>query len=233
MFEWLQRQIDSVPGKPDASSGPGAKELYDRALSARLSGIGKIALMTRCLTMYDPQKELLVTRATLHPLKESYGTELDPEGLKLRMLTVSVHNMKGENYVAKIADGLPVEIGRATSDHYVVVFPGASSGLASITSKGVTSTGVDSYRSNLHYLTMESRMRAKVAQDNAGNYACAFVVSFEAPYTIKFRQTISPTRNSPFEVNSNVFAMYGRLHQMTVFNRLTGQIYDQVPRLNL
>lgn len=229
VYEWVQTIITSTPGKPDQFSTTEDRQKYQSAITERMSVVGPIPIVGRCQTKYDGDRQSFEVKESLHSPKGLSVTNLDPESLNLRTLFLANDNVKKDTYTASNAYGASIEVSRRVSDQYAMIFPGGTNVLSEITTKG-GSTSVDVYRYNFYFLTLEAKMSPDVARENEKNIACVYVVTLDSPYTLRYLDKTTPTRTLPFESTTNGFALYGKLSQMIVINKVTGEVYDRAPR---
>lgn len=119
-----------------------------------------------------------------------------------------------------------------SSDDYVLAFPaGPTYEPTSALVPGNTTTSVRlPYRYTFNFLSLTAKLPPAEARESEKQIACMYVFSLESPYTFKFKERDTPTRDMPFERTANGYALFGRLDQVAVINRETGVIFDQAAR---
>lgn len=235
VFEWLDTQIKTVPGKVDQFSTREERQQYEAALTEKMKAIGPFAFVSNCQTKYDPDRQIFVIKAAAFAIKDIMLKEPNPEALKLRKLMVGRTNFKKDTYSSQNAYGATTEISRDVSDDYVIAYPsGAYSEPSSIVTSGGSVTSVSiPYRYNFIYYTTSLSMPPAEARDKDKEISCLAVVSIEPPYIFRFKERNAPTRDLPFDITSNGFAFYGKLDHLWIVNKATGEVYSKHSRAGL
>ncbi len=230
VYDWVQEQMNSLPGKPDQYATSEDKKKYAFALAERMKGIAPIPFIGRCQKKYDADRQAFEVQEVLFSIKDLTLASPNPESLKLRKLTVGRENVKRDGYTGNNAYGATTEVARSVSDEYVLAFPaGPTNEPSSILSQG-GSTGITIYRYSFNYLKLAAKMPPVEARENEKQIACIHVFSLDTPYIFKFMEQEFPTRSSPRDTTTNGFALFGKLDKMMVINRETGEVYDQAER---
>ncbi len=232
VYEWLNRYIAAIPGKPDQFSTADERGKYGVAMSERLKLVGQIPIIGKCQKKYDSYREAFEVKAGLFSMKNSYGmSEVQARAVNLKLLTVATKNIKRDTYTGQNAYGAETQISRTSSDVYALAFPlNQTPGSALVSGTARLTTMTMPYESDFYYLQFDVPMPSATARANAEDIACLYVFSIEPPYTIKFSQNTTATRDMPFEDNADFYALYGRLDQMAVINTATGDVYEQAAR---
>ena len=230
VFEWVEAQISAVSGKPDQYSTSEERRKYESALTERMKPIGAIPFIGECQKKYDADRQTFEVKTPLFSIKDMSLKAPNPEALNLRRLSISRENVKQDSYTAQNAYGAGIEVSRTSSDDYVLAFPaGSTSEPSSILVQGSTSA-VNLYRYTFHFLTFTVKMPPAEAREKDKQIACMYVFSLDAPYTFKFKERETPTRSLPFETINNGFALFGKLDQVAVINKVSGDLYEQSAR---
>lgn len=227
VFDWLETQIKSVPGQVDQFSTRDERQQYETALTEKMKKIGQFAFISNCLTKYDAECQIFEIKDAAFAIKDNLLKEPNPEALKLRKLTLGKANAKKDTYTGQNAYGATTEIIRDVSDDYVFAYPsGANFEPSSIIKPGSTLTSASiPYRYNFIYYLRSLPMSSAEAREKYKDISCLAVVSIEPPYVFRFKELDLPTRDFPFERISNGFAIYGKLDQLWVVNKVTGEVY--------
>lgn len=235
VFDWLEAQIKSVPGKPDQFSTSEERQQYEVALTERMKSLGQLAFVSNCQKKYDANRQAFEIKAPAFAIKDILLKEPNPEALKLRKFIVGRANAKKDTYTAQNAYGATTEVIRDVSDDYVLAYPaGSYSEPSSIAIPGssVTSTALP-YRYNFIFYSTSLAMQPAEAREKEKEISCLSVITLEAPYIFKFKEREAPTRDLPFDRTSNGFAFYGKLDHLWVVNKSTGEIYSKHARSGL
>lgn len=232
VYAWIEAQTISIPGKPDQYTTIEERQKYEIALTERMKTIRPIPIVGPCQKKYDPDRQSFEIKVLLSSIKDYSLKSPNPESLNLRRLTVAQANLQRDTYTAQNGYGATTEISRTLSDDYILAFPaGASNEPASVLISGNTSSSIRlPYRYTFNFLSMSAKMPPAEARDNDKQIVCMYIFSLEPPYTFKFKEREVPTRDLPFDRTANGFALFGRLDQVAVINKVSGQIYDQAVR---
>ena len=238
IYQWVESQIQSIPGKPDQFSTPEERQRYEAAVTERMSSIRAIPFIGHCQHKYKADQEQFEVKVLMSPITDFLADGTDPEALKLRKLWLAGVNKKDDTYASQNAYGATVEVYRTVSDEYVLTFPAGSENEPS--SVVVLD---DSLRSNLmpyipyklrsYYLQLSAKLSPANARASEKQLACLFVFSLSKPFIVRYKERKIPTRDSPFDTTSNGYAFFGQLDQVAVFNKGTGELYDQAARAGL
>ncbi len=232
VYAWIEARTESVPGKPDQYSTTEERQKYEVALAERMKEVQPIPIVGPCQKKYDPDQQSFEIKVLLSSIKDYSLKSPNPEALNLRRLTLTQANVQRDTYTAQNAYGATTEVSRTKSDDYVLVFPaGASNEPTSVLVSGNASTSVRlPYRYSFNFLTLSAKLPPAEARENDKQIVCMYIFSLEPPYAFKFREREMPTRDLPYERSSNGFALFGRLDQVAVINKASGQVYDQAAR---
>ena len=232
VYAWVEAQISSIPGKPDQYTTAEERQKYDLAVSERMKSVQPIPMIASCQKKYDADRQSFEIKVLLSPINDYSLKSPNPETLNLRRLTLAITGYKRDTYTAQNSYGATTEVSRTTSDDYVLAFPaGASNEPTSVLTPGNTSSSTRlPYRFSFNFLTMAAKLPPTEARESEKQIVCMYIFSLEQPYTFKFTERESATRDLPFERTANGFAMFGRLDQVAVVNKQSGQIYDQAAR---
>lgn len=229
VFDWLTKYIDETPGKPDQFSTPDEKRAYESALADRLKAVGQIPVIVKCQKKYDGDRQRYEIKASAHSIKNYHSLkEVDARAQNLKMLTLSMKNLKNDSYAGQNAYGAETQISRTVGDIYAVAFP-LNKAPASVIADGstrLTNTPLP-YDIDFKYLQLSVAMSSTDARANDKDIACLFTLSVAPPYVLKFNERSTPTRSLPFDSTFTYYAIYGSLDQMAVINTATGVIYEQ------
>ena len=232
VYAWIEAQTSSVLGKLDQYTTAEERQKYQVALTERMKGIQPIPIVVPCQKKYDPAHQSFEVKVLLSPITDFLLESPNPEALNLRRLTLAQANVQRDTYTAQNAYGATTEVSRTISDDYVLVFPaGASNEPASVLVPGnISSSTRLPYRYSFNFLSLSAKLPPAEARDSEKQIACMYIFSLEQPYTFKFKERETPTRDLPFERTAKGFALFGRLDQVAVINKVSGQIYDQAAR---
>lgn len=232
VYAWIESQVSSVPGKPDQYSNAEERQKYEATLAEKMKAIQPIPIIGNCQKKYDADRQSFEVKALLSSIKDYSLKSPNPEALRLRRLTLAQANLQRDTYSAQNAYGANIEVSREISDNYVFAYPaGTSYEPTSALVQGNSSSSVRlPYRYLFNFMVLSAKMPPSEARENDKHIACMYVISLEQPYTFKFNERESPTRDMPFDITTNGFAIFGRLDQISVVNKSTGQIYDQAIR---
>lgn len=232
IYAWIDAQASSIPGKPDQYTTTEDRQKYEVALTERMKTIQPIPIVGACQKKYDPDRQSFEVKVLLSSIKDYSLKSPNPEALNLRRLTLAQANVQRDTYTAQNAYGATTEISRTISDDYVLAFPaGASNEPTSVLTSGNTLSSTRlPYRYSFNFLSLSAKLPPAEARDTDKQIVCMYIFSLESPYTFKFREREAPTRDLPYEQTSNGFALFGRLDQVAVINKVSGQIYDQAVR---
>ena len=232
VYAWIEAQTSSIPGKPDQYSTTEERHRYEVAITERMKTIQPIPLVGACQKKYDPDRQSFEVKVLLSSIKDYSLKSPNPEALNLRRLTLAQANVQRDTYTAQNAYGATTEISRTISDDYVLAFPaGASNEPSSVLTSGNTSSSTRlPYRYIFNFLSLSAKLPPAEARDTDKQIACMYIFSLEPPYTFKFKEREAPTRDLPFERTANGFALFGRLDQVAVINKVSGEVYDQAAR---
>ena len=235
VFEWLETQIKTVPGKIDQFSTREERQQYETALTEKMKAIGQIAFVSNCLKKYDPDRQIFEIKAPAFAIKDTMLKEPNPELLKLRKLMVGRANVKRDTYTGQNAYGATTEIIRDVADDYVIAYPsGANSEPSSIVTSGSSASTVSlPYRYNFIQYSTSLSMPPAEAREKDKEISCVAVDSIEPPYIFRFKERDTPTRDSPFDRTSNGFAFFGKLDHLWIVNKATGAVYSKHSRSGL
>ena len=234
VYAWVEAQIAGVPGKPDQFTTTEERQKYDLALNEKMKAIQPIPIIGACQKKYDPDRQSFEVKVLLSSIEDLSLKSPNPEAMNLRRLSLTQTNIQRDTYSAQNGYGANVEVSRTISDDYVLAFPGGpQSEPASVLSTGnTTSSSIRlPYRYSFNFLVLSAKLPPSEARESEKQIVCMYIFSLEQPYIFKFRERESPTRDSPFEQTTNGFALFGRLDQVAVINKVSGQIYDQAARL--
>lgn len=232
VYAWIEAQTASIAGKPDQYTTTEERQKYGVALTERMKTIQPIPIVGPCQKKYVPDRQSFEVKVLLSSIKDYSLKSPNPESLNLRRLTLAHANVQSDTYTAQNAYGATTEISRTISDEYVLAFPaGASNEPASVLISGNTSSSIRlPYRYSFNFLSLSAKLPPAEARDADKQIVCMYIFSLEPPYTFKFKEREAPTRDLPFDRTANGFAMFGRLDQVAVINKVSGQIYDQAAR---
>jgi hypothetical protein len=232
VYVWVEAQASTIPGKPDQYTTTEERQKYEVALTERMKAIQPIPIFGSCQKKYDPDRQSFEVKVLLSSIKDYSLKSPNPEALNLRRLTLVQANVQRDTYSAQNAYGASTEVSRTISDDYVLAFPpGASNEPASVLVPGNTASTIRlPYRYSFNFLLLSAKLPPADARESEKQIACLYIFSLEQPYIFKFKERETPTRDLPFERTANGFALYGRLDQVAVINKVSGQIYDQAAR---
>lgn len=232
VYAWIEARTASIPGKPDQYTTTEERQKYEAALTERMKEVQPIPIVGPCQKKYDPDQQSFEIKVLLSSIKDYLLKSPNPEALNLRRVMLAQANVQRDTYTAQNAYGATIEVSRTISDDYVLVFPaGASNEPTSVLVPGNTSSSTRlPYRYSFNYLSLSAKLPPAEARDNDKQIACMYIFSLEPPYAFKFKERETATRDLPYERTSNGFALFGRLDQVAVINKASGQIYDQAAR---
>lgn len=232
VYAWIEAQSSNFPGKPDQYTTTEERQKYEVTLAEKMRAIQPIPIIGACQKKYDPDRQSFEVKVLLSSIKDYSLKSPNPETLNLRRLMLTQVNVQRDTYTAQNAYGATTEISRTISDDYVLAFPaGASNEPSSVLTAGNTSSSTRlPYRYIFNFLSLSAKLPPTEARDTDKQIVCLYIFSLESPYTFKFKEREAPTRDLPFERTANGFALFGRLDQVAVINKVTGQIYDQAAR---
>lgn len=232
VYAWLKKYIDETPGKPDKFSTKEERKSYEDALSTRLKSVGQIPMMGVCDKKYDGDSQGYDVLARIFPVEDAYGLDaIQAKSLDVKTLRLMTKNMVHESYIGENAYGAKTEISKTTSDAYVIAFPrGKFPASAYLPGNEQSSTRGSAYETDFGRIKLNFSMPSAEARQKDKDIACLYFASISPPYLFEHRTKSTPTRDKPFESITNYHALYGGLDQMIVFNRSTGEIYDQTAR---
>jgi len=232
VYAWIEAQVSSVPGKPDQFSTTEERQQYEAALTEKMKAIQPIPIIGSCQKKYDADRQAFEVKVLLSSIKDYSLTSPNPEALNLRRVTLARANLQQDKYTAQNAYGANTEVSRTISDEYVIAFPaGTYNEPASVLVSGNSATSIRlPYRYVFNYLLLSAKMPPAEARENDKQITCMYVISLEQPYIFKFKERETPTREIPFDTTTNGSAIFGRLDQISVINKTTGQVYEQASR---
>ncbi|WP_426148276.1 hypothetical protein [Polaromonas sp. DSR2-3-2] len=231
VFSWVQGQIAALPRKIDQFSTSEERQQFEIAISERMKSIGQLAFISPCQKKYDPDQQEFNVKVILLSVKDSTLKTPNPEALNLRQMTLAISNLKMDTYTGQNAYGASTEISRTVSDNYVLTFPaGASYEPTSILMPSRKSSTRLPYQYTSNFLNFIVKMPSSQAREQEKQMACMSVFSLESPYFFKFKERTIPSRDMPFDATTTGYALFGRLDQIAVVNKFTGEIYDQAAR---
>ena len=238
IYQWVESQIQSIPGKPDQFSTPQERRRYEAALTEHMGNIRAIPFIGYCEREYKADQEQFEVKIPMMAVKDFLADGTDPEALNLRKIRLAAVNKKDDKYASQNAYGAAVEVYRAVSDEYVLTFPaGPENEPSSVVVPG-SSLASDlirylPYKLKFHYLRLSAKLSPADARANDKQLTCLYVFSLSKPFVVRYKEREIPTREYPFDTTSNGYALFGRLDQVAVFNKGTGELYDQAARAGL
>lgn len=235
VFEWVEAQIKSVPGKIDQYSTREERQQYESALIEKMKSVGQLAFVANCQKKYDADRQAFEIKNAAFAIKDLLLKDPNPEALKLRKLIIARTNVKKETYTAQNAYSATTEVIRDVSDDYVLAYPsGPYSEPSTIVIPGSSvATTLLPYRYNFIYYSVTLPMPTAEAREKDKDIACLSIFTLEPPYVFKFRERDSPTRDSPFDRTTNGFAFYGKLDHLWVINKSSGEVFSKNSRNGL
>ena len=238
IYQWVESQIQSIPGKPDQFSTSEERQRYEAAVAERMGSIRAIPFIGHCQHKYKADQEQFEVKVLMMPVKDFLADGTDPEALKLRKLLLAGVNQKDDTYASQNAYGATVEVYRTVSDEYVLTFPAGPENEPSsavVLHDSITSNLAPyvPYKHKLYYLQLSAKLSPADARASDKQLACLLVFSLSKPFIVRYKERKIPTRDSPFDTTSNGYALFGRLDQVAVFNKSTGELYDQAARAGL
>jgi hypothetical protein len=234
VYTWVEAQIKSVPGKPDQFSTREERQQYEAVVAEKMKAVGPLALVVNCKAVYDADRQTFQIRASAFPIKDLSLKEPNPEKMWLRRLMMGRTNIKRDVYTGQNAYGATAEINREVSDDYVIAYPsGEYSEPSSIVTAGNPSASALPYLYNYVQYSTSVSMPPGEARDKHKDISCLAVVSLEPPYIFRFQERTAPTRDLPFDMTSNGFALYGKLDRLWFVNKATGDVYSKHSRSGL
>lgn len=232
VFAWVAGKIEAVPGKPDQFSTAGERQKYADEVAAQTAGIGQIPLVLPCRPRYQPDRQAFEIKVDLQSVRDGVP-ELGPaKPSQLRKLLIGTTNMKVDTYVGNNAYGATSQVTRRTADMFYLSFPIDPE---HVPSSVLTRTDLGPQAGQFRYLddyafTLSAPMAPPIARENAMHLACLFVFSLEAPYIIRVNERHFPKRDLPDDITINGFALFGRLDQIAVMHKVSGELFDQAAR---
>lgn len=238
IYQWVESQIQSIPGRPDQFSTPEERQRYEAAVIERMSSIRAIPFIGHCDHKYKVDQEQFEVKIPILPITDFLADGTNPESLELRKLWLAGVNKKDDTYASQNAYGATVEVYRTISDEYVLTFPagpGNEPTSAVVLDEFITSKLISyiPYKLRLHYLQLSAKLSPANARASDKQLACLFVFSLSKPFIVRYKERKIPTRDSPFDTTTNGYALFGRLDQVAVFNKGTGELYDQAARAGI
>ena len=229
LFSAVDNIADSAQNKPDQFSTKAERDQFIGNVTNTLSHLGQIPLVADCRPIYDADGQRFHLTIQLSPTQVAWKR---PQiGFPGYVLRVVLHRdvRTRDTYVAQNAFGAAIEVERVDITEISIAFPYTrnhfpASATASSTSYNPTRGPADAA---LEFIVP---MKAADARMAAPDLACLFIVSLEYPYTFRYSETISPTRESPMHFRVDGSALFGRLDQVVLFNKRTSDIYDQAAR---
>lgn len=231
IYKWVISLIDSVPGKPDKFSTSDEKRTYEAALQDRFRGLGQIPVVAKCRKKYDGDLQRYEVSPSAFSIKRhDLVKEIDAPSWNIKTLTLLTDNIKHDTYTGQNAYGAETTIKRSTSDIYVLAFPLAKSpNEAMVTGSQFTNT-TPKYELDWKTIKFSVSMAPNEARTNDENIACLYVFTVEAPYHFRFNDRENPTRDMPFDISLDYYAVYGSLDIVAVINKADGKLYSQAER---
>lgn len=230
VYDWVQEQLTTVPGKPDQFSTSDDRKKYETAVQQRMAGLGAFPVVGNCTKKYNADNQSYEVRRFLSGIDDPSLIAVNAEALRLRRLTALKAVVSTEQYTAQNAYGASIEVAKETSEEYVLSFPVGNEPRSILVPGSGAMSSSTPYKSLFNYLQMTMNMPASDARDADKQIGCLFVLSLRAPYAFKFNERDTPTRAVPFESVVRGFSLYGNLDRMVVFNKVTGAVYAQADR---
>lgn len=231
VFDWIAKQIASIPGKPDQFSTSEEKKAYATSLEARIKSIEQLAMVTPCSKKYNADAQTYELKIGAFAIDDPSLKDPNPETFRLRKVTLGIGEIKKDTYAGQNAYGASTEILRTVGESYAIAFTAdANRDPGSVWEQANVSVRPLPYKLNYGWYTLKFAMPPAEAREQDKNITCLSVFSVTMPGLFKFTERSRPTRDLPFDSTINFQTVAGTLDMVAAINSETGQTYVKAVR---